>query len=260
MLNIVIPIAGRGQRFTEAGYQMPKPLIPIRGIAMIELVIANLRPGGPHRFIFLALREHLEQFDLAGVLGRAAPGCEIIAVDRVTQGAACTVLLARKVIDSNEPLMIANCDQWVDINIDTYLKSLEDAALDGLIMTMKAGHPKWSYVGMDETGRVTRVAEKQVISNEATVGIYNFSRGRDFVGGAQSMIEKNLRVNNEFYVAPVYNELIARGAKIGIFNVDGAGSGMHGLGVPSDLELFVTHAASIKAADAASQKNILGVK
>ena len=147
-------------------------------------------------------------------LERAAPGCRIVPVDQVTEGAACTVLLARDCIDSDDPLMLANSDQWVDIEIDDYLASMDAADADGLIMTMKAHDPKWSFVGLDAAGWVTRVVEKQVISDEATVGIYNFRRGRDFVCAADQMIAKDLRVNDEFYVAPVYNELIgARSAR-----------------------------------------------
>lgn len=237
MLNIVLPIAGRGSRFVEAGYTVPKPLIPIDGIPMIELVTANLRPSRPHRFLFLALDEHLADGMRAELL-RIAPDCRIVPVRSVTEGAACTVLLAREFIDNAQPLMLANSDQWVDVDIDDYLAATDDTALDGLIMTMTANDPKWSFVGFDERGLVNRVVEKQVISDEATVGIYNFRRGSDFVTAADEMIAKNLRVNNEFYVAPTYNELIARDARIGVFNVGSEGDGMYGLGIPKDLDFF----------------------
>ncbi len=113
MLNIVIPMAGRGHRFVDAGYALPKPLIPIHGAPMIRLVIANLAPKSPHRFHFLVLREHVERYDLGARLREWAPGAEIVVVDRVTDGAACTVLLAREFIDNDAPLMIANCDQYI---------------------------------------------------------------------------------------------------------------------------------------------------
>jgi NDP-sugar pyrophosphorylase family protein len=247
MLNIVLPIAGRGSRFVAAGYDVPKPLIPVHGVPMIELVVHNVRPGVPHRFIFLALAEHLDHLGMQATLRRAAPGCEIVPVAQVTEGAACTVLLARNLIDSDDPLMLANSDQWVDVGIDDYLASMETRGADGLIMTMKADDPKWSFVGLDSAGWVTRVVEKEVISDEATVGIYNFRRGRDFVAAADQMIAKNLRVNGEFYVAPVYNELLARGARIAIHNVGRDGAGMHGLGTPADLEHFLTSPISRRA-------------
>lgn len=247
MLNIVMPMAGRGQRFLDAGYANPKPLIPVHGRPMTEVVINNLRPNRPHRFIFLILREHAEEFDLDFYLRRWVPNCEILFVDKVTEGAACTVLLAKDLINTNDALMIANCDQWVDMRIDDYLVTGDSSDVDGLIMTMWADHPKWSYVRFDETGRIIEVVEKQVVSNEATVGIYNFRRGSDFVRGAETMIGKNLRVNNEFYVAPAYNELISEGKKLIICNVGREYMGMHGLGTPHDLELFLANPLSIQA-------------
>ncbi|MGF1579467.1 MAG: glycosyltransferase family 2 protein [Gemmataceae bacterium] len=247
MLNIVMPMAGRGSRFKNAGYTTPKPLIPIHGRPMTEIVIENLRPSGPHRFIFLILAEHSAEFGFDTHLRNWAPNCEIRYVDRVTEGAACTVLLARDLIDTDEPLMIANCDQWVDVSIDEYLNTLETSEADGLIMTMWADHPKWSYVRFDETGRIVEVVEKQVVSNEATVGIYNYRRGKDFVRAADEMIAKNLRVNNEFYVAPAYNELIAEGQNLVVHNVGKEDDGMYGLGVPVDLDRFIANPISEKA-------------
>jgi NDP-sugar pyrophosphorylase family protein len=245
MLNIVVPMAGRGSRFADAGYTLPKPLIPVHGFPMIQVVIANLRPRQPHRFHFLMLREHAQQHGLDALLARWAPGCEVHFVDRVTEGAACTVLLARERIDGPEPLMIANCDQWVDVDIDRYLAALGDAP--GLIMTMKGDDPKWSFVRFDREGRVVEVVEKRVVSDEATVGIYNFARGGDFVAGADAMIRAGLRVNGEFYVAPVYNELIRRGRHPAIHNIGRVGAGMYGIGVPADLDAFLENPVSRKA-------------
>ena len=248
MLNIVLPIAGRGRRFADAGYDLPKPLIPVHGRPMIETVVRNVRPSRQHRFIFVARREHLDQLGMRETLERAAPRSVVVPVDQVTEGAACTVLLAREHIDNDDPLMLANSDQWVDVSINVYLDTMEQSRADGLIMTMRADDPKWSFVGLDDNGRVTRVVEKQVISNEATVGIYNFRKGSDFVRAADQMIAKGLRVNDEFYVAPVYNELIAEGARIAIYNVGGEGEGMYGLGIPSDLDQFLANPVSLRAA------------
>lgn len=247
MINIVIPMAGAGSRFVKAGYILPKPLIPVHGVPMIEVVVNNVRPRRPHRFIFLTLQEHIERFNIKEKLERVVGGCAVIPVTKLTQGAACTALLAREMIDDDNPLMLANSDQWVDIDINDYLAEMERKNAAGLIMTMWADDPKWSYVGLDEAGRVTRVVEKQVISNEATVGIYNFRRGRDYVRAAEQMIAKNLRVNNEFYVAPVYNEMIGWGEKIAYYNVGKVGDGMYGMGVPSDLDNFIRNPLSCKS-------------
>lgn len=234
MLNIVIPMAGKGSRFVQAGYKDPKPLIDIYGHPMIEYVVKNLTPSCEHRFIFICQKSHLEKYSLEKKLKEISPTCEIISIDYITEGAACTVLLAKEYIDNKDQLMIANSDQFVDINIDEYLKAQKD--LDGLIMTMPATHPKWSYIRYDKNGYVTLVREKEVISNEATVGIYNYKHGEDFVKYALEMIDKDIRVNGEFYVAPVYNEMILKNKKIGFYNI---GNCMHGIGVPEDLEKFM---------------------
>jgi NDP-sugar pyrophosphorylase family protein len=246
-LNIVIPMAGKGSRFAREGYQLPKPLIPVHGVPMIDVVVTNLRPLRPHRFIFLCLKEHVEQYRLDDHLVRIAPGSELIYVETVTEGAACTVLLARDLIENDEPLMIANSDQWVDVSIDSYLAAGDTPEVDGLIMTMSADDPKWSFVRFDLSGNVVEVVEKEVVSNEATVGIYNFRQGRDFVAAADEMIRKNLRVNNEFYVAPVYNQLIDAGRRIAVFGVGSELDGMYGLGIPSDLKAFESLPVSRKA-------------
>jgi dTDP-glucose pyrophosphorylase len=238
MLNIVIPMAGAGSRFARDGYADPKPLIKINGVPMIRVVIENLRPSGPHRFIFICQRAHVAEYDLKTQLLAWAPGAEIVEIDGLTEGAACTVLQARHLIDNGQALMIANSDQYIDIDIDDYLARMVADDLDGLIMTMRATDPKWSFVGLDEQQQVTRVVEKEVISDEATVGIYNFRSGADFVRAADEMIARGLRVNNEFYVAPTYNQLIELGARIGIFNVGEEADGMYGLGIPADLHLF----------------------
>jgi len=243
MLQIVVPMAGRGSRFATAGYTLPKPLIPVNGVPMIQLVIANLRPRQRHRFVFLCQQEHLDEFPMEKTLRELTPGCCIVPVSGVTQGAACTVLLAREHINNGDAMMIANSDQWVDHPVDDYLAVLDAGRLDGLIMTMTADDPKWSFVRLDAAGTVTEVVEKQVISNEATVGIYNFRRGSDFVAAAERMIELDLRVNNEFYVAPVYNQLIADGRRISYVNVGAEGIGMYGMGIPADLEAFIRHPA-----------------
>jgi NDP-sugar pyrophosphorylase family protein len=238
-LQIVIPMAGRGSRFANAGYTTPKPLIPLGGRPMIQWVIENIRPHRKHRFIFICLAEHLKAYpEVPAELRRLCPGCEIIPVEAVTEGAACTVLLARKFIESDDPLMIANSDQIVELDIDKYLAAGDADGVSGLIMTFWSDHPKWSYCRLRPDGAVIEVVEKKVVSNEATVGIYNFRRGRDYTRAADQMITANLRVNNEFYVAPTYNQLIQEGARIITAKTGRETAGMHGVGTPEDMELF----------------------
>ncbi|HEX8912734.1 MAG TPA: hypothetical protein VF796_10280, partial [Humisphaera sp.] len=169
---------------------------------------------------------------------RIAPGCQIVPVTKVTEGAACTVLLARDLIDSDDPLMTVNSDQFVDVGIDDYLATMDRGGADGLIMTFWSDHPKWSYCRMQPDGTVSEVVEKRVVSNEATVGIYNWRRGRDFVWSAEEMIRRDERVNGEFYVAPAYNLMIGRGQRLVVHNIGREYEQMHGMGIPTDLDRF----------------------
>lgn len=246
MINIVVPMAGLGSRFAVEGYSTPKPLIPVHGVPMIRLVIENVKPKCEHRFIFICRRAHINEFRLEEKLNEWAPNCEIIGLDSLTEGAACTVLKARSFINDDFPLLIVNSDQYIDASIDGFLNSLNEGGLNGLIMTMKANDPKWSFVGLGDDGLAQRVVEKEVISDCATVGIYYFRRGEDFVKAADAMISRGIRVNNEFYVAPVYNEMIDQGARIGVYDIGSVCGGMYGLGVPADLQDFLKLPISLK--------------
>ncbi|ENI4228174.1 glycosyltransferase family 2 protein [Pseudomonas aeruginosa] len=239
MLQIIVPMAGAGSRFAVAGYKDPKPLIPVRGVPMIKVVIDNLTPNRNHKFIFICQAAHVEAYGLREKLGAWAPGCEIVELNGVTEGAACTVHAAKALIDNEHPVMIANSDQFVDLDIDDYLAAMDNAAADGIIMTMKADDPKWSFVGFNEMGTINRVVEKEVISDEATVGIYNFRSGHQLIEAIEQMFQKDLRVNGEFYVAPAYNEIIEKGARIIHYTVGSEGQGMYGLGIPADLDYFL---------------------
>lgn len=241
MLNIVIPMAGKGSRFAKEGYQDPKPLILLENKRMIEVVINNLRPQIEHRFIFICQQQHLIDYELEKKLKFWAPNCIVIGIEGITEGAACTVLCAKDYINNKDALMIANSDQWVDVDIDDYLNYMDSNNLAGLIMTMKADDPKWSYAKVNDAGSVTEVVEKVVVSDEATVGIYNYRHGSDFVSKAEKMINNKIMSNGEYYVAPVYTYMFEDdAATIGVYNIGQEADGMYGLGIPSDLELFKT--------------------
>jgi len=246
ILNIVLPMAGRGSRFAEAGYELPKPLISVHGAPMIKVVVDNLTPKVPHRFIFIAQQEHIDKYDLTPKLKSYAKNVEIIGINGITEGQVCTALLAKKFFNNDEPLMNANSDQFIDIDINEYLDAMASRNLDGMIMTMRSQDPKWSYAKTDENGIVVETAEKKVISPDATVGIFNFKRGSDLVRSAEQMIKDDIRVNNEFYTCPCYNYLIQEGKKIGIFSIGEEYNGMYGLGIPKDLDFFLNHPISQK--------------
>jgi NDP-sugar pyrophosphorylase family protein len=235
-LQIVIPMAGRGQRFLDAGYTTPKPLIQLDGCSLIEIVLANVTPTRPHRIIVCALAEHLTDGSLEATLRRVCPDVVVVPVAAITEGPAATVELAAHVLDLDEPLIIANSDQYVDVLIDGFVDSLDGH--DGSIMTFhRVDDPKWSYVHYAESGRIDGVVEKVPVSDTATVGIYAYSRAGDFLWVVDEMRRRDVRTNGELYVAPGYTLLASdRGADLTTFDVSGA---MHGLGVPADLEVFL---------------------
>jgi HAD superfamily hydrolase (TIGR01509 family) len=234
-MKILIPMAGAGSRFIKAGYSFPKPLIAVKNMndkPMIQVIVENLNIDAEH--IFIVQKEHCDKYNLKQLLNVISPNCKIVTIDHITEGAACTTLLAKEYIDNDEPLLIANSDQFVEWDSNEFMYSMMGDQIDGGILTFKNSHPKWSYVRLDENRFVTEVKEKEVVSNEATVGIYYWSHGADYVKYAEQMIANNIRVNNEFYVAPVYNEAIADNKKIKIFHIDK----MWGLGTPEDLAYF----------------------
>lgn len=234
-MKVLIPMAGAGSRFASAGYSFPKPLISVKNLndkPMIQVIVENLNIQA--EYIFIVRKEHSEKYNLKQMLSVIAPNCKIVEVDHLTEGAACTTLLAKEFINNDEPLLIANSDQFVEWDSNEFMYSMQGDKIDGGILTFNNTHPKWSYVRLDDNGFVTEVKEKEVISNEATVGIYYWSKGSDYVKYAEQMIAKNVRVNNEFYVCPVYNEAIQDGKQVKIFHIDK----MWGLGTPEDLTYF----------------------
>jgi dTDP-glucose pyrophosphorylase len=205
-MNILIPMAGAGSRFEQAGYTFPKPLIEVHGKPMIQKVVENLNIEG--RYIFIVQKEHYDKYALNYLLPLIAPGCEIVQVDGVTEGAACTTLLAKQFIDNDAPLITANSDQYIEFE-DGWQRHLDTEWTDGNILTFEATHPKWSFARVDADGDVKY---------------------------AEQMIEKDIRVNNEFYVCPVFNEAIADDKKIRTVPV----KRMWGLGTPEDLRTYLS--------------------
>lgn len=232
-LNVLIPMAGAGSRFAAAGYTFPKPLIEVRDKTMIQTVVDNLNMEA--NYIFIVQKEHYEKYNLKSLLQAIKPGCKIVQIDGMTEGAACTTLLAKEYIDNDCPLVIANSDQFVEWNTNETMYAFNADSIDGGILTFKANHPKWSYAKLDENGFVSEVAEKNVISDNATVGIYFWKKGSDYVKYAEQMISANDRTNNEFYVCPVFNYAVRDNKKIRIKQI----ARMWGIGTPEDLKYFL---------------------
>ncbi len=238
MINIVIPMAGAGSRFVKAGYEKPKPFIDVDGKPMIVRVLENLAYPDA-RYILIARKEHMEKEKKLVKQIEKEFNAIFIPIDKLTEGTACTVLYARKYINNNEPLLIANSDQIVDMDIAYFIDDCSNRSLDGSILTFidEFKDPKWSFAKIDENNLVAEVKEKVVISEFATVGIYLYSKGKDFVNATIDMIIENGRVNGEFYTCPTYNYAINEDAKIGIYNIDF--KQMHGIGTPDDLNIYL---------------------
>ena len=234
-MKILIPMAGEGSRFVKEGYTFPKPLIDVNGKPMIQAVVENLDLDC--EYIFLVRKEHVEKYEgMLDTLGRITNDrFQYVVVDGLTEGAACTALLAEKYINNDEDLLIANSDQFIEYEPENFKAFKNLTTTDAIVFTFNAVHPKWSFVRTNARGYIVEVAEKRPISNIATCGIYWYRKGSDFVRYAKQMVEKDIRVNNEFYIAPVYNELIADGKSLLPFYVHK----MWGIGTPEDLKNFL---------------------
>lgn len=232
-MNVLIPMAGAGSRFERAGFTFPKPLIEVNGKPMIQVVVDNINIDA--NYIYVVQKSHRTQYNLDTLLNLITPNCKIVEVDGLTEGAACTALLAKEFIDNDNPLFFANSDQFVEWDSTEFMYKMQETESDGGIVTFNATHPKWSFVKLNDNGLITEVAEKNPISDIATVGYYFWKKGSDFVKYSEQMVDKNIRVNNEFYVCPVFNESILDNKKIRNFNI----SKMWGLGTPEDLDFFI---------------------
>jgi dTDP-glucose pyrophosphorylase len=234
-MNIVIPMAGRGSRFATIGIATPKPLIDVRGRPMYAWAVESLPLAAATGMIFIVLREHLADGKLASDI-RARYGAfdpQIIPLDQVTQGQACTVLEAAGLVDTDEALLIYNADTFCRTGLERTLQTLPQT-VRGILGVFEAPGDKWSFARTDETGRVVETSEKRRISPWCSTGLYYFTSGREFVHYARRMIDANDRVGNEFYVAPVYNRMIADGLDV---RIDVAEE-VWVLGTPEDLAHF----------------------
>lgn len=243
MINILLPIAGQAKRFQDVGYSLPKPLIPVTGVPMVKLALDSLLPNTnpkDYRLIFVVRSEHEATFDIGGALRHLFRDweVEIASVDHLTKGTLCSCLEARHLIDRGEPLVIYTPDVCFESDLDLK-EHLVGSGLDGLLLTFKANSPDHSYVAIDERGLATKTAEKVVISNDSLVGVYAFRNGGMFLDYADKAITEGVTVNNEFYVAPMYNLLIADGLKVGVHRSEK----MYVLGTPDDLNFYESHVA-----------------
>lgn len=252
-VQLVIPMAGKGKRFADAGYELPKPLLDIHGVPMYQVVVANLFTS--HTFSITVICP--SAWDLAAeiqtALERICPNVRVIEIDYVTDGPAETVALALPYLDPDLPLVIANSDQFVDTNLEEFDSLLVEEDVSGVILTMEDDDPKWSYARLNEFGHVTEVVEKEVISELATVGIYGFKTAAVFSLALDAMRERGEKVNNEWYVGPTYNFVTEEFGPVVANNLGPVSSTMFGMGIPVDYENFVDDEVSQRASKAARE-------
>jgi len=232
-MNIIIPMAGEGRRFRDMGYSFPKPLVDINGKPMIQWVIENINVEG--NFIYIVRKEDYDKYNLKYLLNLLTKNCRIVVIDHPTQGAVKSVLEAGQWIDDN-PVSIVNSDQYIGWNSNEFFYAMTADECDGGIVTFESTHPKWSFVKLDKSGFILETAEKKVISNCATAGVYYFKKGSDFLKYAHQMIDKEMTVDGQYFVCPVYNELIKDKKKVRAFHV----SKFWSFSTPEDVEHFIT--------------------
>lgn len=236
-INVIVPMAGEGSRFKNAGWITPKPLIDVRGIPMVAAVIKDLNLDAS--FTFIIKEEHEQEYHLTSMINLISPNCNIIKVKGKQNGAATTILEAKHLIDNDKHLLIANADQMWDWNANVFYHSAIQSNIDGSIVVFedKTRNPKWSFAKLDDNQYVCEVAEKKPISDLATAGIYYFAKGSDFVKYAEQMVKEKYTINNEYYVAPVYNYMIRDEKKINTFMIDK----FWPTGTPEELEYYLAN-------------------
>ena len=229
-LKLIMPMAGEGSRFRDNGYQEFKPFIDVNGVPMFQHAVNTIGLDFDEK-IFIVQKAH----DIKNKVLEIYPDSHVIELEERTSGAAATILTARQHMDSDTSIFTSNCDQHVEWDIDGFM-SLVDTDVDGIIPTFECPEmdPKWSYARSDN-GFVTEVAEKNAISTKATVGFYYWKNSLDFIRDAEQMIDRDIRVNGEHYLCPVYNQTIENGGRVVTYDVDC----MSGIGTPDDLEVFL---------------------
>jgi len=220
MINILIPLAGKNQYFSENEYPFPKPLIEFNGKTMIEHIIDNFSSIQKEKqFIFIVNSEDCKKYHLDNVLNILTNHtCKIIKLENETKGAACSAMMAVEYIDNNTPLIISNADQLFDTNLQEVIKTFENS--DAGVITFESIHPRWSYVRLDGENRVTETAEKRPISKSAIAGFYYFQNGKDFISSSSKMIKKDANINGLYYISPSLNEMVLENKTINIYKIE----------------------------------------
>jgi NDP-sugar pyrophosphorylase family protein len=222
MINILIPLGGKSTFFDAEEYPFPKPLIEIHGKLMIELLLESFSNiEEEHSFIFIVQQEDCRKYHLDNTLRLLTDGkCDIVVLNHLAQGAACSALMAIDYIDSSNKLVISNGDQIIDGDMNHFLQYMEEKKSDAGAICFESVHPKWSYVRLDEHGSIVETAEKRPISKNAIAGFYYFKHGSDFVKSAMKSIEKDSSVDGLYYIAPTLNEMVLENKRLDVYKIE----------------------------------------
>lgn len=221
MLNVLMPLGGKSNVFSNSGFSYPKLLIEIDSKPMIEHVIDNINTIDEElRYIFVINKEDEDIYHLGNVLKLLTDeSSDIVVLQGETKGASCSALMAVEFIGHDQELIICNGDQLIDIDLNEVLDYFRSQGADAGIIHFEAVHPRWAFAHIEE-GQVVETAEKKPISKNAIAGFYYYRKGSDFVKGAMGSIRKNASVNGLFYMAPVLNELVLEHKKIMTYKID----------------------------------------
>lgn len=240
----LIPLAGRGSRFAKVGYEDPKPLIDVSGKPMI-IQAANSLPNS-EKHIFVTLQEHLDNYPLVDTLKKEYSDCKIVAIDEVTEGQAITCSLGLKDTDTNSSLLVAATDNGMIYDKEKYQKLIEDESVDAIIFTFRhhvssKNNPQmYGWVKTDDTNNATGVSVKVPISDDpyndhAIVGTFWFKKVEYFNKALENLLQKDIKVNGEYYVDSLMGELIELGLNVKVFEVEDYIC----WGTPDNYETFV---------------------
>ncbi len=218
-MNVLIPMAGLGSRFSKQGFKNIKPLIPLNGKTFIEWSIESVDfKSIETQFIFVILEEHIGI--LEEHLKNIKPNCIIVSIPKLTRGAVESALAAEKYIDNNIPLIITNSDQIFEWNNDKYIQYLCESQTEADVIVISSSTDKFSYIELNENNFGVRLREKEVISDNGLVGIHYWKKGSYFVESGKELINRNIRTNNEFYISLSYNILIEKGVNVTCYKLD----------------------------------------
>lgn len=219
-IHLLMPMGGGGTRFGNKGFNVPKPLIQLRGKPFFywaaECITQNI---DIYDITFIVLREHTEKFDIDKEILKYYPDAKICVIPEVLKGAVLTCLEGLKVIDDDKSILFEDCDHaFLSKAFFDYANSGDFSSPDAALLTFESNNPAYSYAKFDGKGRVIGTIEKEVVSNEAICGAYYFKSSDIFKKAVDNYLKAC--AYNEFFVSGVYNELIKLGGEVKTFKLD----------------------------------------